>query len=385
MFEKIKSLFSPRIKSDTPLPMYIVYNQAFEDIPLSFVPTRKEALQVANRYLYSTHYNHYRSWCTYRNYDRTSPNTWQEYLDSVISPSDSSIDHFEIVEVDYDLDYFASMLRKLAHCLPLGFDFEYPEEFLTFFNADIYHPLVSFEPTFNRTLQGFLESCIDNDFDISFFDDLDILTMTKKGRTSHVQILDDLPPTAKEDPFGTHDGITPTHADTDGDETILDKPAHTRFYDIKQNGETALSRESYFDIMAIILQNWNTSDDEPETKEEEKEVKEESKDPAPETVPAPKKKRQYKKRQPKQSIPESESTPVEKEEQVPVEDPKPIVPEKVEIPVSKKRGIARKAPHTEEAPAPIQEAAEEKEAKGSPEEGKETPQPKKRGRKPKNK
>ena len=369
MFDKIKSLFKPHIKPNTPLPVYVVYNLAYSDIPLTFVSTRDEAIEVANRYLYANHYPHYKLWCHYHDLDIRAEDSWEQYINTVIASSQSLSDKFEVAQIEYDLDYFTSVLRKLAHCMPLGFDFEYPDEFLSFFNTDMYHPLVAFEPSFHNTLEGFLEAVTDFNFDLTPFKSRAFkLTRIPKSLIN----FDD--ETVKR--FEDDELITDDQPLDDTTSTLMEPPARTQTYNIKFNGEPILSSDGadYFSILRFILQSWEEPKHSQQSQQPEQYEEQRHKEEVKLEKPASKKRG----RKPKiQQQPEP--TPVEKEEQVPVEESKPIVPEKAEIPVSKKRGRPRKA-----QPQP-EEAVGEKEAKGSPEGEKETPQPKKRGRKPKNK
>lgn len=246
MINFFKKLFAPHVKHDTPLPLYAVYNEAIGDLPLTFVPTEDEAIRVINRYLLSSHYSHYRQWCRTRDLPFTFPDVWAQYIAQVIAPYDNPSDRYEVRILDYDLDFFASVLRRLSHCLPLGFDYEFPDEFIGFFNADIQFPLNTVDDAFQQILDGFLEASDDFHSDFSGFESVATKILKLNGTTEHLKKSPHGDPSPKEE--GQQQEI----------EDEFTPPAHTKKYffpNLSPNKDI-----SYTEALCHVLEHYKNPD-----------------------------------------------------------------------------------------------------------------------------
>ncbi len=113
------------------IPFWAVVDNAEPAVPISFTTCREEAIQALDQYLYLKHYKHFRTWCPLHGYDIDHAKAWLEYSRSLaVDTFNDGKPRYTIIQIDYEPNILASLLRLYHHCTPMGCTFDTDEEFM---------------------------------------------------------------------------------------------------------------------------------------------------------------------------------------------------------------------------------------------------------------
>lgn len=118
-------------KQSKPLPpvvLWAVVDNEFPDDPVTFTATRQEALIALDQYLYLKHYKHFRLWCPLHGYEVDHGEAWATYSKTISQTEYNGSPLYTIVQIDYEPNVIASLLRTYHGCVPMGCPFDTDEE-----------------------------------------------------------------------------------------------------------------------------------------------------------------------------------------------------------------------------------------------------------------
>lgn len=123
-----KSNKKPKVKLPSFIPMWAVIDNDYPDDPVTFVSTYDEAIMALDQYLYLKHYTHFRQWCPLHGYKVDHSKAWLAYSKTVLREEYIGSPLYTIVQINYEPNVIASLLRAYNHCTPMGLPFDTPEE-----------------------------------------------------------------------------------------------------------------------------------------------------------------------------------------------------------------------------------------------------------------
>ena len=118
-------------KQQKPLPpivLWAVIDNENPDVPVTFTATRQEALIALDQYLYLKHYAHFRLWCPLHGYEVDHGEAWATYSKTITQTEYNGAPLYTIVQIDYEPNVIASLLRSYHNCVPMGCPFDTDEE-----------------------------------------------------------------------------------------------------------------------------------------------------------------------------------------------------------------------------------------------------------------
>lgn len=116
---------------------------------LSITVTQEEAMQVVSHQLFLRHHDHYKAWCDCEGVEYGfSSESWERYCSIFfVDPEEmEDEDKYCIVEIKYNMEAIASILRMFSNCTPQFVEFENPMEWSYFV------PSKDSQPEFQKTM-----------------------------------------------------------------------------------------------------------------------------------------------------------------------------------------------------------------------------------------
>ena len=117
------------------ITLWAVIDREYPETPVTFTATKDDAEFALDQYLYLKHYTHFTLWCDNHNLKVDHAQTWRKYINTVMNDelteeqrTDPSKAPYVILQIDYEMNVIASLLRTMNHCTPLGCSFDTEEE-----------------------------------------------------------------------------------------------------------------------------------------------------------------------------------------------------------------------------------------------------------------
>lgn len=119
MIRWLKNLFTKKIK------LYCVASTLDENKIYTVVSKKKDAIEYIEKFVINQNKDHYKLWCELHTYKEDNKDVQQRYIDDVL---DEQFNEFCVLQVTYDTDGLAMLLRVTQGFNPIGCSYEYPFE-----------------------------------------------------------------------------------------------------------------------------------------------------------------------------------------------------------------------------------------------------------------